>query len=378
MAPNVSVESYAGRAVVPASNGSAIFYDVGITIGRVRIVRLLFTVDQSVSCASMIAKMMLSTILLGRISGMSRPATLRPSHTSGARKSPREPQAVRAGEQRAGTNALSGRAMRIADIYIYPVKGLRGLSVPVAAVEPWGLAGDRRWMVIDSARRLISQREAHGLALIQAAIEGEAIRLSAPGRPSIFVSRPVQGAIVETQMWQERVPAVLADKKANDWITAVRGSHCELVYMAEPQTARPIAGSVGMSEDRVSFADEYPLLLTNEASLIDLVGRSTDSALSMNRFRANLVVHGAAAWEEDFWSELTIGGVPFAVAGGCERCIVTSIDQMSGERHRDNEPLRTLMSFRRNARGRPIFGVNLIPRAQGTIAVNDGVEAGYC
>ena len=262
--------------------------------------------------------------------------------------------------------------MRIASIHIYPVKGLRGLSVPAAAVEPWGLAGDRRWMVVDSARRLISQREAPGLALIHAAVEGEDLRLSAPGRPSILVHRPVQGPPVETQMWQERVPAVLAGQEANDWITRVRGSHCQFAYMAEPETARPVEG---MAEDRVSFADEYPLLLTNEASLVDLAGRSTDPGLSMDRFRANLVVQGAPAWEEDFWRELTIGGVRFTVAGGCERCIVTSIDQVSGERHGENEPLRTLLSFRRNARGRPIFGVNLMPRSQGTIAVSDGVEA---
>ena len=265
--------------------------------------------------------------------------------------------------------------MRIASIHIYPVKGLRGLSVPFAAVEPWGLAGDRRWMVIDSAKRLISQREAHGLALIQAAVEGEDIRLSAPDQPSILVRRPVHGPIVETRMWQERVPAVLAAQTANEWMTKIRGSHCQLVYMVEPETARPVKGLFGRPEDRVSFADEYPLLLTSEASFADLASRSTDPALSMDRFRANLVVQGAPAWEEDFWGELTIGGVRFTVAGGCERCIVTSIDQVSGERHRENEPLRTLLSFRRNTRGRPVFGVNLIPRSRGTISLNDVVEA---
>ncbi len=263
--------------------------------------------------------------------------------------------------------------MRLAAIHLYPVKGLRGVSLSAASVEPWGLAGDRRWMVIDSNRRLISQREAPGLALIEAAPEGEHIRLSAPGRPSIIVPRPVTGPAVDIQMWRESVPAVLAGEEANDWLSAVRGTHCQLVYMAEPALARPVGGTLALPGDRVSFADTHPLLLTNDASLADLAGRSTIPSLSMERFRTNLVVEGAPGWAEDGWRELTIGAVRFAVAGACERCIVTSIDQTSGERHHANEPLRTLLSFRRNARGRPTFGVNLIPRSTGTIVVHDTV-----
>ncbi len=266
--------------------------------------------------------------------------------------------------------------MRLAAIHLYPVKGLRGVSLSAASVEPWGLAGDRRWMVVDSTGRLISQREAPGLALIEAAPEGDDIRLWAPGRPSIIVTRPVGGPAVEVQMGRERVPAILAGGEANDWLSSVRGTLCQLVYMAEPALARPVGGALAMPGDRVSFADTHPLLLTNAASLADLAGRSTIPSLSMDRFRSNLVVEAAPAWAEDGWRELTIGAVRLAVAGACERCIVTSIDQASGERHPANEPLRTLLSFRRNARGRPIFGLNLIPRTTGTIVVQDAVVPG--
>lgn len=261
--------------------------------------------------------------------------------------------------------------MRLASIRIYPVKALRGVAVDTAVVEPWGLAGDRRWIVVDSAGRLISQREASGLALIEARPEGEDIRLSALGRPSLLVQRPAPRPSVEVSLWRERVPAAWAGPDADDWLSTTRGSICRLAYMAEPERARPVNPAFGLEQDRVSFADSFPLLLTNVASLADLAGRAGQPDLSMDRFRTNLVIDGAAAWAEDAWRELTIGEVRFAVANGCERCVVTTIDQASGERHPRNEPLRTLMSFRRNARGRPIFGVDLIPRSGGMLSVGD-------
>ena len=36
----------------------------------------------------------------------------------------------------------------LTDVYRYPVKSRRGER---GVVEPWGLAGDRRWMVVDAA-----------------------------------------------------------------------------------------------------------------------------------------------------------------------------------------------------------------------------------
>ena len=262
-------------------------------------------------------------------------------------------------------------SMRLASIHIYPVKGLRGTTIGAAVVEPWGLAGDRRWMVVDSAGRLISQREAPGLALIEAIPDGPGIRLSAPGRPSILVPRPDAGSSIDVRMWKERVPAVPAGEQADAWLSITRGTFCQLVYLAAPDRARPMNQNVGVGNDHVSFADEFPILLTNDASLADLAKRSTTPNLSMDRFRTNLIVEGAPAWAEDDWREVLIGGVHFAVVSPCERCVVTTIDQATGERHPSNEPLRTLLAFRRNGRGRPIFGVNLIPRSSGTITVND-------
>ena len=41
--------------------------------------------------------------------------------------------------------------MRVTSLRVYPVKSLAGLDVERAAVEPWGLARDRRWCLLDAA-----------------------------------------------------------------------------------------------------------------------------------------------------------------------------------------------------------------------------------
>ncbi|MFE7993974.1 MOSC N-terminal beta barrel domain-containing protein, partial [Streptomyces shenzhenensis] len=44
-------------------------------------------------------------------------------------------------------------------IHVHPVKAFRGVSPREAAVEPWGLAGDRRWALIDDGGKVVTQRE---------------------------------------------------------------------------------------------------------------------------------------------------------------------------------------------------------------------------
>ena len=52
----------------------------------------------------------------------------------------------------------------------------------------------------------------------------------------------------------------------------------------------------------------------------------------MTRFRPSVVVTGASPWAEDHWRRVRIGPVPFRVAKPCGRCVVTTTDQVTGER----------------------------------------------
>ncbi|MCZ9339812.1 MOSC domain-containing protein, partial [Streptomyces sp. TRM76130] len=45
---------------------------------------------------------------------------------------------------------------RLRSIHVHPVKAFRGRAPREAAVEPWGLAGDRRWMLVDDGGRVVT------------------------------------------------------------------------------------------------------------------------------------------------------------------------------------------------------------------------------
>src|SRR5258706_5909141 len=195
--------------------------------------------------------------------------------------------------------------MRISALWIFPVKSMRGIAVDEAEVGDRGFVGDRRFMLVDGSGRFLSQRTQPRMALIDAALDGNTLRLSAPGLPPVEVPRrPRAGAARRVQVWRDTVDAIAVDGGAA--IGAWLGLDCELVYMPD-ESLRPVAEG-GLA----SFADGYPFLVATSASLAELnrradrAGRRPDEAvggrgneiggagaIEMIRFRPNLVVDGA-------------------------------------------------------------------------------------
>ena len=263
--------------------------------------------------------------------------------------------------------------MHIEDILIYPVKALRGGSHEDAQVEPWGLRGDRCWMVVDANGRFITQRDIGRMALIQAVNSGAGIILATRAGARIEVTRPDQAAeTILVTLWKDTVPAQVADAAANGWASEALGVACRLVYLAD-KAARRINPAFASDRQSVSFADGFPVLLASSTSMADLNTR-LPAPIIIGRFRPNLVVAGAAPWEEDEWRAVRIGAVIFDVVKPCDRCIVTTIDPETGEQPDRLEPLRTLGTFRRDVNGHVMFGQNLIPRRPGQIRVGDSVQ----
>ncbi|MER5834803.1 MOSC N-terminal beta barrel domain-containing protein [Streptomyces sp. NPDC002130] len=261
-------------------------------------------------------------------------------------------------------------------IHVHPVKAVRGLAPRQAVVEPWGLAGDRRWVLIDAGGKVVTQRQQPRLALAAAELlPGGGVRLSAPGMPPLTVPVPRPSVTVPVEIFRDKVEAVPAeDDAAHAWCSSHLGIEVRLVHLDDPATRRPLAPEYARPGETVSFADGFPLLLTTTASLDALnsliaQGEYADEGpLPMNRFRPNVVVTGTPAWAEDDWSRLAIGDVPFRVAKTCGRCVVTTTDQDTGERGR--EPLFSLGRHRRRD-GKLVFGQNLVPLSRGTIRVGD-------
>ncbi|MEY7980731.1 MOSC N-terminal beta barrel domain-containing protein, partial [Streptomyces pilosus] len=70
---------------------------------------------------------------------------------------------------------------RLLSLHIHPVKAFRSLALREVLVEPWGPAGDRRWMLVDDGGKVVTQRRHPRLALAAAAPQaGGGVRRSAP------------------------------------------------------------------------------------------------------------------------------------------------------------------------------------------------------
>jgi len=263
----------------------------------------------------------------------------------------------------------------LASIHIYPLKSCAPVALDEAVVQTRGLAGDRRWMIVDADDRFVTGRQQPRLTLIRAKTDGDALHLAAPGMPDLRVDAPPAGRRVASEVWGAPVNPLLAADDAHAWISTYLGAACRLVHMDEA-CVRPMQakydGKYGRPGDEVSFADGFPLLLISQAAL-DALNNRLAAPVPMQRFRPNLVVAGTAPHAEDGWKRIRVGTIEFDVLKACVRCVFTTVDFSRGAFAPDGEPLRTLIKYRRGPDG-VTFGQNLIPRGRGTIARGDAVE----
>ena len=258
--------------------------------------------------------------------------------------------------------------LRLAGIYRYPLKSAAGLACERAALDDFGVAGDRRWLLVDLAGEFLSQRGLPALALLQAVEQGDGLSLAFGGE-QLAVPGPAPGAPTRTvTVWGDRVAALDAGDAAAGWLGERLGTPCRLVYMPA-DCRRPVDPAYAPAGRRVSFADGFPLLVLTQASLDGLNARLPVS-VPMDRFRPNLVIDGAEAHAEDGWRRLRIGAVTIDLVKPCARCVIPSIDQATAAR--DPHVNRVLAGYRRRD-GAVLFGQNGLHDGPGTLAVGDPV-----
>jgi uncharacterized protein YcbX len=100
---------------------------------------------------------------------------------------------------------------------------------------------------------------------------------------------------------------------------------------------------------KIGFANQAQYLLISSASIdhlnMILQELHCHEGVSEEVFRANFIVEGCQAFEEDTWQSITIGGHVFEVSGPCSRCSMININQKTGTFNR--EPLQALSTYRR-------------------------------
>ncbi len=258
--------------------------------------------------------------------------------------------------------------MRVHALYLYPVKSLAGIPVSSFSLDDFGPQGDRRWMIVDADRQFVTQRDHPELAMVATSVDGDCVTVTIPGEGSFPLRATADEARV--RVWQDWVKAVSGEPTASAALSRYCGTEVRFVYMPDETYRRVDAGRVTEMR-RVAFADGFPLLVTNLSSLEELNSR-LDSPVEMIRFRPNIVVEGAGAWQEDHWHELQIADQRFSLVKPCTRCVMTTVDPLTGTKAASLQPLRTLGQYRRTEDG-VIFGMNGIHETPGRIRVGDPV-----
>jgi uncharacterized protein YcbX len=168
-------------------------------------------------------------------------------------------------------------------------------------------------------------------------------------------------------VWKDEVAAFDMGAVAAQWFSDFLGQPLRLVRfdpaqqrLASAQWCAPVAAEA-------AFSDEFPLLVTSQASLDELNRRLSASGaapVTMERFRPNLVLDGLSAHDEDHLDELCFdtpdGSVRLRLVKPCSRCSIPDIDPLTAERgHAVGDALAV---YRADARlnGAITFGMNAV------------------
>lgn len=256
----------------------------------------------------------------------------------------------------------------ITGLNIYPVKSMKGVSVPRAQLTPAGLAHDRRFMVVRSAGRFVTQRDLPRLALIETRVGESGVTLSLGSHGEVLVPfEPAGGRALQTRVWGDLCEAVDEGEQVSRWLTDALQSKetLRLVRMA-PGFVRPQGKPEELGEHTSTyFADAAPFLVASEASLGALnneLKSRNHTQVPMNRFRPNIVVRGLEPFAEHKLAGLFNEAYRLKFCHPCERCVVTTINQDTAEKDPGWQPFRTLKEINPvpGKKPAPAFGQNAI------------------
>jgi uncharacterized protein YcbX len=261
--------------------------------------------------------------------------------------------------------------LQVSSLWRYPLKSMAGVSLPFMRVNSWGPDLDRRWMLVDSQRRFLTQRQLPTMCRLAASLTGSGLRLQSLDDESLFFEVPEPSGTERylVSVWSDTPEAMDAGDEVAEWLSEFLGRELRLCFMPDT-THRQVDPQFALTGRRVSFADGFPFLLCSESSLealSDALGRSLD----MRRFRPNIVVSGAAPFAEDTWRRIRIANIEFDVVKPCARCVIPTINLDSGAREPD---VFKMLRAERGRNGEVYFGQNLVHCGEGELAVGHRVE----
>jgi uncharacterized protein YcbX len=246
----------------------------------------------------------------------------------------------------------------ITGLFVYPLKSARAVSCPRVRLSATGFEWDRQWMLINAHGVFLSQRTHPQLACVVPELGPAELWLRAPGLAALRLPLSSSGAHRPVRVHGDACVGVDEGDAAGEWASRVAEEPARVVRVpahtgrfANPAFAGTVPAPMG-------FADGYPVLVCNQASL-DELNTHLPEPIPMERFRPNLVLEGLPAWAEDRIDALTVDGVTLRLVKPCTRCTIPSIDQQTGEPSTDPAPVLRRLRFDKVLRGLT-FGENAV------------------
>ena len=245
--------------------------------------------------------------------------------------------------------------IQVTDIYIYPVKSLKGIPLKEAETGLRGFKYDREWMITDSDYQFLTQRQIETMATISVDIAKDFLLLqSSKGNELKIDLNAKREDSVQVSVWDDICDAYDEGEAASNWLTEElgywQGKTLRLVRFCS-DLKRPVPEKYLYGcEAESSFSDQFPYLITTWDSLKRLnegLKENGKQEVTMARFRPNIVVNDIASIENKTSLDLTCqnGNYEFGLRKPCKRCKITTINQDKGEIIDFKEPLATLTSL---------------------------------
>lgn len=214
----------------------------------------------------------------------------------------------------------------------YPIKSCGWIRLDEFECNQIGVQSgnirDRTFMIINKDGDFITARAHPKLVKVVPKVEGGTLILSAPGMIvlSVDIDRLMKMSPIKARVWGQTVDAIDAGEEAARWFSRYVFQDdfgLRLVFYPVSYPTRDIRdynktfgtilkGDTGALHDATSF------MMINEGSVAELNTR-VKNAVTPLHFRPNLVLKGAAAWEEDNWKWVKVGDAVFRNVKPCTR-----------------------------------------------------------
>ena len=245
---------------------------------------------------------------------------------------------------------------QITDLFIYPVKSLKGIALNESMTAPRGLQYDREWMVTTSDYEFITQREIPLMSTIEVSIDSDALTLNSKNNTKFQVPLLSSNTnIIQSSVWGDICDAYDEGDDVSLWLTSLLGQYknksLRLVRYSGQEIRSVPAKYLNGVESQSAFSDQFPYLITSWESLEKLnkgLIKNGSQVAEMDRFRPNIVIKGIDNLEKKTSQNLLCqkSGYDFGLRKPCKRCKIITINQDDGKIDNPKEPLATLTSLR--------------------------------